>query len=149
MLSKVDIAVIQFESAISAYKINAFIEAITLAGAAEELLGKLCKLKNKETAVTSFFNIAKLHEETIDEKKYTSYLNKHRNALKHFDEDKEFHIEVNLEDAKAMLVRATINFVRLGLTPTKLIDDFICELNNELKTLKVSSEFVADGNPVM
>jgi len=148
-LSKVDIAVIQFESAITAYKSDAFIEAITLRGAAEELLGKLCKLKKNENAVKSYYNFAKLHDENLDEKEFISFLNKQRNALKHFDVTAEFYIEINIEDAKAMLARATVNFLKLGLKPTKLIDDFISELSNDIKILKASGEFASDGNKIL
>lgn len=135
-LSKVDIAVIQFESAIYAYQNGAFVEAITLAGAAEEILGKLCKVKNMNTALESYKKIAESYDENLESEKFIIYLNKQRNALKHLDVDKEFYTEVNIEDAKLMLARACINFLNLKLSPTTLIDDFINELRNDVKIFK-------------
>lgn len=128
-LSKVDLAVIQFESAITAFRAGAFVEAITLSGAAEEILGTLCKSRKGENALEIYKKIAKSYDSNLEEKKYGDYLNKHRNALKHVDVSKDFYINVNIEHAKDMLVRATINFLNLGLKPTILIDDFISELN--------------------
>jgi hypothetical protein len=126
--SKVDIAVIQFESAINAYMAGMFVESITLAGAAEEILGKMCKLRKSVTALNSLYEVAKKHDINLDEKKFLVFLNKHRNALKHFDVDKDFIIEINIDDAKAMLVRATINYLQLGLKPTLLVKNFIAHL---------------------
>lgn len=128
IISKLDAAVTQFESAIIAYRLGKLIEAITLAGAAEVMLGQMCKLQQEKAALESFCDKAKQHDAMLVENKFRDYLNKHRNWLKHFNENDEFNIEINEDDAKAMLTRATINFLRLGLMPNKAVSEFIKEL---------------------
>lgn len=127
-ISKLDAAITQFESAIFAYKLGKLVESITLAGAAELILGQMCRMQKVKSATDSYCDIAKQHEAMLIQKNYEKYLNKHRNWLKHFNDNDEFKIEINEDDAKAMLVRATINYLRLGLKQTNLIDEFVKEL---------------------
>jgi len=57
IVSKIEAAKIQLDAAIRAYHQNEDIVAITLAGASEEILGKICKTRGIENAVEK---IAKL-----------------------------------------------------------------------------------------
>lgn len=118
----------QFESAIVAYKLGRLVESITLAGAAELILGQMCNLKKEIAAIDSYVKGAKKRDVNLVDNKFKDYLNKHRNWLKHFNENDIASIEINEDDAKAMLVRATINYLRLGINPTRLINEFINEL---------------------
>lgn len=79
-ISKEHIAIIQLRDALSLYYNKSYISAITLAGASEEILGKLSKEKNSTTAleIESF-----LFRTTFPSMNYQAERNKLRNELKH------------------------------------------------------------------
>lgn len=122
---KLDIALIQFESAINAYFDKRYVEAITLAGAAEDIFGGMCLILNEKSALVSFIDYAQSKDKAIDYKKYKYWINSKRNLLKHHCITDEIFVEFEEIDVELMLVRATVNYLRLGLNPTPLTIKFI------------------------
>lgn len=91
---------------------NDFINAITLAGAAEEVLGKFARRANLIPAMEEITDI--LHTEVdgeIDKKRIRNdYLNRVKNSLKHFEEGDDELVEIEPEaEAIIMIIRAMTN----------------------------------------
>lgn len=88
-VSKVEIARIQIEKAIDLYVVeNNFISAITLAGAAEEILGKLLKLQGKSSSYDGIREVLnashrQLSLQELDSLSFNEIANGTRNHLKH------------------------------------------------------------------
>lgn len=88
--NKIDIAVKQLRSSIQLYNKRDFISSITLAGAAEEILGKIASEITKRNALTDekefLDQIAELYNKPKpDLKKIIKHRNKVKNYLKHYD----------------------------------------------------------------
>ncbi len=106
------------------------VSVLTLAGAAEEILGKALKFRGKKTTleyehtvnapVETFLRRQPfLWRDFIDEK------NRVRNAAKHMGQETEAQVVADLEDeALWMLVRACDNYNRLELQPTQRMKEF-------------------------
>lgn len=110
-LSKIDAAVDQMDWAIKLFLDHqAYVPAITLAGAAEEIIGETLQDKAVFAQLkTKFATQFKLPEKVISQ----AYLNKTKNWLKHWQglRDEET-ISVDLEgEAVQYLVRALTNLV--------------------------------------
>lgn len=89
-----------------------FINAITLAGAAEEVLGKFASEANLTPAMEELTD--SLHNKlggSIDKKKIRNdYLNRAKNSLKHFNQGDDETVEIEPEEeAISMIVRAATN----------------------------------------
>ena len=54
-VSKIEAAMIQIDASIKAYQQQNDIVSITLAGAAEEILGKMCQGKGLKNSIDEFF----------------------------------------------------------------------------------------------
>ncbi|MDI1341287.1 hypothetical protein [Polaromonas sp.] len=94
------------------------ISAVTLAGAAEEILGELVRLAGAKHAVGSFVGECLEAGKRIGEKwKYKEFadmLNLTRNALKHYDDGAD--VSVTEDDACEMIDRAIENLDKLEVT---------------------------------
>ncbi len=117
IVHKLDVAVKQLETAIDLFVDRGdYISAITLAGAAEDILGTLVKRKGARPAVDELCSslIAK-HVPTADPRHIRDkYLNKPRNSLKHANRLKEDAIEIEVEaEAISMIARALSNLLTL------------------------------------
>lgn len=108
-VSKIDIAMIQLNAAIRANMQNRDIEAITLAGAAEEIFGAMCRRRGLQNAVKKIAEIEITSWNSDDVKNRISCLNKVRNNLKHADNEAEDEFEVTELDPIIMIVRAIEN----------------------------------------
>ena len=103
---------------------QSYASAITLAGAAEEVLGKEMVRRGQQPVLDwKFDQMGLVHElfhgKPLDRAKFMTEENLIRNALKHFDDMSSPHLTVDLEDAACwMLVRACENARRLGLNIT-------------------------------
>ena len=112
--SKFEIARHQLEQSIKFYLDDKdYICAITLAGASEEILGKLLEAKGKENDLTNFVNacvdINELMDgEKIPRKEFVEMANFHRNHLKHIVDGSD--VFVTKESARQMIDRALSNF---------------------------------------
>jgi len=105
-----------------------FISALTLAGAAEEILGTYVKIKNREPCVVAqakFLKDQNLSE--LSEKEIKGlHLNLARNSLKHFHDEAEENMSLSLEtEAIALIVRGLDNVVKLEIKFSKAMNDFV------------------------
>ena len=108
-VSKIDIAMIQLNAAIRANMQNRDIEAITLAGAAEEIFGAMCRRRGLQNAVKKIAELEITSWNSDDVKNRISCLNKVRNNLKHADNEADDEFEFTELDPIIMIVRAIEN----------------------------------------
>lgn len=91
-----------------------FLAVVTLAGAAEEILGSLLKREGKPTMID---HLVGLDKEQFGGRPF-AVLNKEvngiRNALKHANDPAEDTIEIEAEAAIAMLSRAVANYASIN-----------------------------------
>src|SRR3990172_639968 len=124
LLTKLDAAKIQLEAAIELHLDKAsYIPAITLAGAAEEILGKVLP-SGQQTAKQELSQaLLTEYQLTISKKELSDrYLNKTRNELKHFGDSNVTQIDIEPEiESLGMLARALANYIMLSLPPSPAI----------------------------
>lgn len=123
-ISKQTVAKIQLEAAIDAFNKNNHVAAITLGGACEEILGALCQHRGLENALDSIKKHAAEININLSSKQVSSMLNNTKNALKHADLETD-DIEIDDNDARFMLTRACINYMRLDLESSQVIKEFL------------------------
>lgn len=141
-LAKFDAAKIQLEAAIELHFDKAsFIPAITLAGAAEEILGNTLP-SGQQTAKQELSQaLLTKYQLTITEKELNDqYLNKTRNLLKHFGDRSVTHIDIEPEtESLGMLARALTNYIILNLPPSPIIKRGLALIENAYqKSIKKS-----------
>ncbi|MCJ8352015.1 hypothetical protein [Moritella sp.] len=119
ILSKAEIARVQIEKAVYLYVIEKdYVCAITLAGAAEELLGSIIKEQGGKSV------IGDVYEEFIEEyNKFSMFsyeINNIRNELKHSHKNPSLDYEINIgeDDCAIMLYRALANYAKAVGEPT-------------------------------
>ena len=123
---KINVAIIQLDSAIEYFNAGKYIEAITLAGASEEILGAFCKRAHIATSVEKIADLSIM-------KKYpnaVTLLNSPRNCLKHANNPNEDTFEIAEEDHFLMIVRAIGNLRELQIQPSKLVQEFCTRFNS-------------------
>ena len=121
-LLKFEIAERQLLHAIDLYLAgNHLLSAITLAGAAEEILGKLVKRADKSNALEMRTDtLCELYEflfkESADRKALRDHNNRARNELKHLNSNKtDLAVELNLDKEAAKLIKRAIqNYKQLS-----------------------------------
>ena len=121
--SQVDLASEQLDSALKLFmaKSPRFASALTLAGAAEEILGKILERQGKMSAIRHwYFGKADNHttggEPIPTWQQHAFEENFARNVLKHIQDSEIVTIPFGLEEAAAMMLyRAITNFEWLGL----------------------------------
>ncbi len=124
-MEKKDIALEQLRSAAKHYKKKEYISAITLAGAAEEILGQIAKKRNntneyeKETEYLK--SIYKYYNKSLpDDKVIKRSINKVKNELKHNDSGENLWINSDFEnEAVVLFVKAVKNFINAYHEPPK------------------------------
>ncbi len=123
-LSKIEIARLQLIEAIALFVQTKFLPAVTLAGAAEEILGKLLALRSKLPVINdSVQAIERLRTDkglnAMDGRNGTEMIrdwNTVRNMLKHLVGPEDEPVTLNLcDEAYWMIRRAVENADRLGL----------------------------------
>ncbi len=103
---------------------RSYAAALTLAGAAEEVLGRAVEHKGKKSSLQEQYEMMAPLDEMLKGKplKYSQYadeMNEARNALKHMRSPDEITFTADLEMAAVwMLARASSNYERLGLEKT-------------------------------
>ena len=117
-LSRFEIADIQLQQALNLYSDGRdLISTITLAGAAEEILGGLVSQAGETLALKEkVANLRGMHEfvwgEEANEKAYVEIRNQARNCFKHFGNGNEVFVDLELE-AVSLLKRAIANYMKL------------------------------------
>jgi hypothetical protein len=120
---RIDLAREQLEMALDAFlQRHRFASAITLASAAERVLGQALRHDGKKAVLDWKFEATDLvhtdlHGKALDEGNFTAAESRVSNALRNFDKTDAPDFEADLEEAACwMLVRACENAHRLGLT---------------------------------
>jgi hypothetical protein len=114
-IHKIEIAKRQIDVAIDLLRTDGdYLAIITLAGAAEEILGVLLKRQNKLAMVDHLKELDGKLSGGRPYKVFNDEINGIRNALKHAKFPDEDEIEVEHCDAVAMLSRAVANYILLG-----------------------------------
>ena len=135
MMKKIDIAKHQLDRAISLFlNENDFICAITLGGAAEEILGKEIQRHGNTSACDDLTSILrkKYAPDSSQKEIRNKHLNSVRNAIKHFNDENEQEVDTNWEaQAIQMLARCCINIIRLDAQPTEQFHRFIERYQND------------------
>lgn len=131
-ISKLGVAINQLEMAIDLFLKNKdLICVITLAGAAEEILGRYAIKSNEQPMIDLLCSSLK-EEHSINMTNYDfkkEYLNKSRNTIKHFNETEDEIIEIDpISEAKTMLVRAIGNLYFHDKTVTHNTSEFLNKL---------------------
>ena len=122
-LTKLQLAQIQLDRAIRLYlEESDFVCAITLAGAADELLGKLLASSNRQPIVENYAAaISKLNVvlggAPVEKKDAISELNAARDSLKHFRDGGSVRFDF-AEEAYELIDRAASNFWLLTQSET-------------------------------
>ena len=134
-VSKVDVAMIQLDAAIRANMQNRDIEAITLAGAAEEIFGAMCRRRGIQNAVEKVSELEVIGWNGDDVIKRRLFLNDVRNNLKHANDDADDEFEVTELDPFFMIVRALANAKLLGVAFSVEMENFCVHhnSNNQLR----------------
>jgi len=123
-LSKATVAQVQLTEAITLFVQNKFLCAVTLAGAVEEILGKLLQRKAELPVIRESTRAIQELRDRIglsamdgkSEKEIVDGWNAGRNALKHLVGPEEERITMNLcDEAYWMIKRALANASKLGL----------------------------------
>lgn len=129
--NRIDLAVEQLDVALGLFlEQRSYVAALTLAGAAEEILGKALQFKGAENIVQYRFKaLAPVHDvfhrEPLVWKDFVNDENHPRNSAKHFDSPTKPTVDLDLENAALwMLVRACANFDRLNLPRTERMHEF-------------------------
>ena len=119
---RVDLAIRQLETALRLFLDNVCLPStITLAGAAEEVFGRMAARSGAKPVLERFYESAAevhraLYSEDLDKKIFIDGENLARNALKHLRKDGDDTIVIDLEDAACwMLVRALDNSRTIGV----------------------------------
>jgi len=113
---KRDIAIVQLRKAIQLYNSKEYICAVTLAGAAEEIFGKIANKRCGTTALEGEANFWNQLSEIVnkpkpDRKKVINVLNRTRNELKHNDSGENIFFEADFElEAECLIDRAIRNY---------------------------------------
>lgn len=116
IFNKVDVAKTQLDAAIQAYAKGEEIVAVTLAGAAEEIFGVMCRRKNIQSSVEKIAELSPLSIVSDKPNVRIAYLNSVRNCLKHAKEPKEDVFVMTDLDSFVMIVRALGNSKILGIS---------------------------------
>ncbi|MEP1444905.1 MAG: hypothetical protein ABJK37_02155 [Paraglaciecola sp.] len=139
-MKKVHIAIHQLEKAIALFLDEQdYICTITLAGAAEEILGKHAKYKGKIPANDYFPKglREKYGLDLSDKEIRDGHLNYARNSIKHFRKLEEPEVNVNWEgQAVVMLIRACINYILAFESSSKPISKLFIWLQTNDKRLR-------------
>lgn len=122
-ISKLDVAVHQLNVAIRLFLDGDYLASLTLAGAAEEILGKLCERAGKPVSVDFIVNYhMKDTDPALSDKErrkvLLDVLNSGRNAAKHANDPNETTFDVEQVFPLQMLMRAIPMCADLGVKPS-------------------------------
>jgi hypothetical protein len=126
-----ELALTQLETALRLFfEGNDFASVITLAGAADEILGKLLVSDGRENSLEVLKkSVAAIYQKldggTIDASEIADRANRTKNSLKHWDKGQPLVVKVDLaQEASDMLFRAIDNYWALKETLTPAMERF-------------------------
>lgn len=124
--SKTEIALYQLEKAIELYiEGTDFISCITLAGASEEITGKMVERNGGKHFLERVREYYENDPEIDTSKKFYSWARQTRNSLKHFNAEGETHVFVCKLEAEQYVKAAVVNYINTGSIFTKKIVEFM------------------------
>ena len=130
-ISKLDVATRQLDVAIDLFLSEKDpLAVITLAGAAEEILGILAKNNGKDNMIDALKVLDKKLTGGRDFKILNNEVNGLRNALKHANNLDEDFIDYDEDAPVAYLMRAIANYTILGLTPNEKMKSIYLKVKN-------------------
>lgn len=123
-LTKLDVASRQLDTAIHLFLEGDYLSSLTLAGAAEEILGALCKRAGKivSTEAVAAFHFADTDPALTDEARRSvlfNVMNFPRNEAKHANDPAETHFVVERTFPLQMIMRAMPMARALGSPPLR------------------------------
>ena len=128
-LTNLEIAEIQLNRALKLFlNEKDYISALTLAGAAEEILGKMIEKNGetnsfKEAIQQSNKLIEKFGGEPVPENKAGPLFNYYRNRLKHYMDNEPIGFSADYFSAE-IIIRAAKNYIKLTNKENELISEF-------------------------
>lgn len=131
--SKLEVAEHQLERALQLFLDESdYVCAITLAGASEEILGKLLEQSGRENSLGSFVKLCveigkTSHGEEWSKKEFVTMANEFRDALKHITDGQV--VSVPKDAAVEILDRAMENYWALTAKETQLMRRFRAEIH--------------------
>ena len=130
-ISKLDAVTRQLDVAIDLLLSEKYtLAVITLAGAAEEILGVLAKNNGKDNMIDALKVLDKKLTGGRDFKILNNEVNGLRNALKHANNLDEDFIDYDEDAPVAYLMRAIANYTILGLTPNEKMKSIYLKVKN-------------------
>lgn len=124
-LSKVDIARRHLEAAIDLHTANGdFVAVVTLAGAAEEVLGNILARQSSKNMIGHLVDLANDRKLGLSSADVANIANRTRNSFKHAKQEVEDVSDYDPGEAVAMLARATVNYQLLTLELTPKMESF-------------------------
>jgi hypothetical protein len=128
---KLDIADEMLDGAITAFlDSKQYFVALNLAGVAEELYGKVIRLKGGMNSQSSLIELAKAIDRIegsgeLTDKDLLNVSVMHKNGIKHLDNEEQFYIEIDVEDeARSAIGCALTNHQWLGRQFTSTVQRF-------------------------
>lgn len=142
--SKIEIAVEYLDAAIDEREVHRrYFAAMNLAGVAEELLGKIVRLKDEKDYLTSAVeDLTFIQDKLWDKlgwakkspKEYKKLLGSTKNAIKHMDagSDIKARLYFKVEDESKWLITSAIhNLDRLGIEQSKKVETFLAKYSED------------------
>lgn len=123
-VTKIDAAITQLDSAIHFYEQGLYIQSLTLAGAADGILGSICKRKKIKNALEAIAELPPLSQISDNLTERFKFLNDPRNNLKHADDPDEDVFTMTNLDALFMIARGLANARLLGIEDTETMRNF-------------------------
>ena len=131
--SKTEIALYQLEKAIELFLEGSdYISCITLAGASEEITGRMIQQAGGKSFLDLVREYYKDDPEIDTSKKFYHWARGTRNALKHFNEENEKEVYVCKLEAQQYVQAAVANYLNINFLYTKTISDFMKWYHNEI-----------------
>lgn len=123
-VDKVEAAKLQLDAAIDAFFQGHFIVAITLAGAAEGILGEMLRRDRIQNSVEKIASLPLMLEFSNDREDRLSILNEAKNGLKHARNAAEDNLVISKLDPFMLIVRALGNSRLLNIEDTEAMKKF-------------------------
>ena len=128
-ITKLEIAEIQLNRAINLFLSGEdYVSAITLAGASEEILGKMLNQHGLSNSLEELVDASQKVGQTLygnsgSRKEYVSLANYYRDRLKHITDGDDLHFSVDYEAAD-LIERSISNYFKLTGNQTKEMEAF-------------------------
>jgi hypothetical protein len=140
-ISKLDVGVHQLSVAIRLFLDGDYLASLTLAGAAEEILGRLCERTSKPVAVDFIVDYhLKDTDPALSDKKrrkiLRDLLNGPRNAAKHANDPDEATFDVDQAWPLQMIMRAVPMCASLGVKPSQEIGKIVAWIHDHPEALQ-------------